>query len=80
LLVVVEVKWRRASAASEGAVSAWPPAQRRRAAEAWLSLHPGFPDGESRPWRFDLVTIDEDEHGLRLEHRRGAWSPGAGWW
>ena len=80
LLVAVEVKWRRAGDAFGSAAQAWRTAQRARAAEAWLTARAAFPDGESRPWRFDLITIEEDAHGLRLEHRRGAWSPAGSWW
>lgn len=80
LLVAVEVKWRRAGDAFGGAALAWRPAQRARAGEAWLLACATFPGGETRPWRFDLVTIEEDAIGLRLEHRRGAWRPAGGWW
>ncbi len=80
LLLAVEVKWRPAGDAFGGAGEAWRPAQRSRAAAAWLAVRATFPHGETRPWRFDLVTIEEEAHGLRLEHRRGAWSPAGGWW
>jgi len=73
LLVAVEVKWRR----SAGAAEAWRPAQRARAAEAVLLAMEEFGD---RPWRFDLVTIEERSDGLTLTHRPGAWSPGGSYW
>ena len=80
LLVAIEVKWRPAGDAFGSAAQAWRPPQRARAAAAWLGARTRFPDGESRPWRFDLVTIEEEPHGLRLEHRRGAFSPAGSWW
>ncbi len=80
LLVAIEVKWRRAGDAHGGASQAWRPAQRTRAAEAWLTARAMFPHGEERPWRFDLVTIEERANGLQLEHHRGAWSPANTWW
>jgi len=73
LLVAVEVKWRRAGEATE----AWRPAQRARAAEAVLLAMEQF--GE-RPWRLDVVTIEERPDGLTLTHFPGAWSPGGSFW
>jgi len=79
LLVAVEVKWRRSAeaAGAAGAAEAWRPAQRARAAEAVLLAMEAFGD---RPWRFDLVTIEERPDGLTLTHRPGAWSPGGSFW
>jgi putative endonuclease len=79
LLVAVEVKWRSGDASAQ---EAWTPVQRRRAGEAVL-LAMGderFPDAGSRPWRFDLVTIDETPAGWAIAHRKGVWSPGNSWW
>jgi putative endonuclease len=76
LLVAVEVKWRR-SAEAAGAAEAWRPAQRARAAEAVLLRMEAFGD---RPWRFDLVTLEERPDGLTLTHRPGAWSPKGSYW
>ena len=80
LLVAVEVKWRRAGTAFEGTAHAWRAAQRRRAGAAVLLAMATFPRGDERPWRFDLVLLEEDPNGLRLVHRRGAWSPGDSFW
>jgi len=79
LLVVIEVKWRPSGEAFGGAVEAWRAAQRARAAAAWFAIRTTFPDGAVRPCRFDLVTIEEDVHGLRLDHHRAAWSPAGAW-
>ncbi len=77
-LVAVEVKWRQAGDAR--AAGAWSPAQRRRQAEAVLLLLADLPGAAGRPFRFDLVTIEECASGFTLVHRRGAWSPGGSWW
>ena len=76
LLVLVEVKWRRLDPRFGGAVSAWRPAQRRRAASAGWAVAAAFGASPEAPLRFDLITIEETASGLVLEHRRGAWSPG----
>jgi len=68
----VEVKWRR-SAVEE----AWRRPQRARAGEAALVLMEQWP---AKAWRFDLVTIEEEAHGIRLRHHAGAWSPGGSFW
>ena len=68
----VEVKWRR-SAVEE----AWRWPQRARAGEAALALMEQWP---AEAWRFDLVTIEEETHGIRLRHLPGAWSPGGSYW
>jgi putative endonuclease len=75
MLVLVEVKWRRLDPRFGGAVSAWRPAQRRRAARAGWAAATAFGGRSERPIRFDLITIEETANGLVLEHRRGAWSP-----
>ena len=79
LLVAVEVKWRSGDASPE---EAWSPAQKRRAGEAVLLAMSDerFPGAGSRPWRFDLVTIDERPAGWTIAHRKGVWSPGNSWW
>lgn len=81
LLVAVEVKWRRRTGL-ESPPLAWRPDQRRRAGEAVLAAMAmeTIPRGQERPWRFDLVTIEESPSRIELEHRRGAWSPGGSWW
>ena len=78
-LVAVEVKWRRAGVTA-AASAAWSPAQRRRQAEALLLWLGERGDDRPRACRFDLVTIEEDARGLRLDHWPGAWSPAASWW
>ena len=82
LLVAVEVKWRRvaAPATREQALAAWGPAQRARAHAAVLELMTAWPGGAERPWRFDLVVIEEHARGLALIHYAGAWSPGGSFW
>jgi putative endonuclease len=77
-LVFVEVKWRRRDPRFGGAAEAWRPAQRRRAAAAAWAAAAEFAPAGARALRFDLVTLEESEHGLVLEHRRGAWTPGGG--
>lgn len=72
LLVAVEVKWRQAGTAFEGAAHAWRSAQRRRTTSAILAAFPSFPRGAERPWRLDLVTLEVEPDGLRLVHHRGA--------
>ena len=79
-LVAVEVKWRRAGSLGAGAVEAWRPAQRSRTALAILLSRDAFPGGATRPWRLDLVTLDERPDGFRLVHRPGAAAPGGSWW
>jgi putative endonuclease len=79
-LVAVEVKWRRTGTWAGGAREAWSPAQRRRQAEALLLWLAARGDARPRACRFDLVTIDEDPRGLRLDHWPGAWAPAASWW
>lgn len=80
-LVAVEVKWRQANSPVGGAWTAWGPRQRARAGEAALLwCRAEYPEGEGRPWRFDLVVIEEEPDGLRLVHRRGAWAPAGAWW
>jgi len=78
LLVAVEVKWRRAG--GDGAAEAWRPEQRARAGEAVLDAMERLPAGATRPWRFDLVAIEERADGVNLTHHRGAWSPGGSFW
>lgn len=80
LLVAVEVKWRRAGGTDEAAAQAWRPAQRTRAGDAVLEAMERLTGGTTRPWRFDLVTIEESWDGLKLTHRRGVWSPGNSFW
>jgi putative endonuclease len=80
LLVAVEVKWRRVGGSRPGTDGAWSIAQRRRAREAVLGAMAAFEEGTKRPWRFDLVTIEEDATGFRLDHRRGVWSPPGTYW
>jgi len=85
LLVAVEVKWRRVAdaanaAADERPLQAWRAAQRGRAHEAVLVLMPELLRGAERPWRFDLVVIEEGPRGLRLTHHAGAWSPRGSFW
>jgi putative endonuclease len=78
-LIAVEVKWRRAR--GEGSPDeAWRRPQRARAGEAVLGLMERWPGAAERPWRFDLVTIEESPNGWTLAHRRGAWSPGDSCW
>jgi Holliday junction resolvase-like predicted endonuclease len=76
LLIAIEVKWRaRKKQRRHGA---------RRSArarhEAVLGAMEVLPGAGERPWRFDLVTIEEHPHGLSLTHRRAAWSPGNRFW
>ncbi len=80
LLVVVEVKWRRAQDGGRSALEAWTAAQRSRAGEAVLLAMETLPGGRTRPWRLDVVAIAEDESGLMLQHRRGVWSPSGSFW
>jgi len=80
LLVAVEVKWRRARSDDRGAADAWRPAQRARAGGAILEAMTRLPGGATRPWRFDLVTVEEDTDGMTLRHRRGVWSPRDSFW
>jgi putative endonuclease len=80
-LIAVEVKWRRERVGEAGAAAeAWPRAQRQRAGEAVLSLMETWPGAPERPWRFDLIAIEERASGWTLVHHPGAWSPGATWW
>lgn len=79
LLIAVEVKWRREREGT-AAVEAWRRPQRTRAGEAVLSLMEAWPRGAERPWRFDLVTIEERASGWTLVHHPGAWSPGDSFW
>jgi Holliday junction resolvase-like predicted endonuclease len=85
LLVAVEVKWRRVAATvapggDDRATGAWPLAQRARAHAAVLALMGELPRGTERPWRFDLVVIEEGPRGLVLTHHAGAWAPGGSFW
>jgi putative endonuclease len=80
LLVAVEVKWRRAGENPEQVLGAWRRGQRARAGGAVFEAMAQLPGGEARPWRFDLVTIEERGDGFDLTHRRGAWSPGDSFW
>jgi len=80
LLVVVEVKWRRATSADAAGESPWRGAQRRRARDVALALLAERPDAAARPLRFDLVTIVESPEGWRVVHRRAAWAPAGGFW
>lgn len=75
-LVAVEVKWRR----SGEAVDAWRPAQRARAAAAVYEAMDRLVGGRDRPWRLDLIAIEERADGIALTHRVGAWSPGGSFW
>lgn len=79
LLVAVEVKWRREREGSS-AIEAWQWPQRARAGEAVLALMETWPEGAERPWRFDLVAIEERASGWTLIHHPGAWSPGGSFW
>ena len=79
-LVAIEVKWRREGPAAPAAVEAWRRAQRRRCAESVLLSMEAFPGGATRPWRFDLVTIDEGKDGFRLTHRPGVGGPAGSLW
>jgi putative endonuclease len=76
MLIAVEVKWRREGGADE----AWRRPQRARAGEAVLGLMERWPGAAERPWRFDLVAIEESARGWTLVHRPGAWSPGDSFW
>jgi len=80
LLVAVEVKWRRANPGDDRLLRAWSPAQRARARSALLTLMAEFPDGQGRPWRYDLVTIAESARGWSIEHHPAAGSPRDSWW
>jgi putative endonuclease len=85
LLVAVEVKWRRVAAASgpgedARAAAPWSAAQRARAHAAVLALMGELPRGTERPWRLDLVVIEEGPRGFVLTHHAGAWSPGGSFW
>ncbi len=81
-LVAVEVKWRRERGGGEAgaALEAWRRAQRVRAGEAVLALMQDWPGGATRPWRLDLVAIEERADGFTLTHRVGAWAPGGSFW
>lgn len=79
-LVAVEVKWRRADALAGTAPESWRAPQRARAGEAVLALMETWPGGARRPWRFDLVTIEEDARGWTLRHYPGAWAPRDSFW
>ena len=79
-LVAVEVKWRQAGSDYGAAAESWRRAQRGRAREAAWAAMAQREGGAVRPWRFDLITIEVETDGLRLVHRRGAWSPGGSWW
>lgn len=78
-LVVVEVKWRRDDPRFGGAIGAWGPAQRRRAAAAAWSAAETFDPGHELDLRFDLVTLEERPRGLVLEHHPGVWTPADAW-
>ena len=80
LYVAVEVKWRRQGAVETAPGEAWRRAQRTRLHEAVLLAMERVPEGASRPWRIDLIEIDEAADGIRLTHRPGAWSPGGSPW
>jgi putative endonuclease len=80
LYVAVEVKWRRQGAVATAPGEAWRRDQRARLHEAVLLAMERLPDGASRPWRIDLIEIDESAEGIRLTHRPGAWSPGGSLW
>ncbi len=83
LLVAVEVKWRRVEAAGAvdaRAAAAWGAAQRGRAHAAVLALMGMVDRGAERPWRFDLVLIEEHARGLALTHYPGAWTPRESFW
>jgi putative endonuclease len=80
LLVAVEVKWRRSGPAGGGAAEAWGRNQRTRAAEAALLAMEQSPAWRGRPWRFDLIAIEEEASGWHVVHHRGAWSPRGSWW
>ncbi len=79
-LACVEVKWRRADARFGGALAAWRPAQRRRAALAAWAAAREFDPGHERSLRFDLVAIEERPRGLVLEHHAGVWTPDRAAW
>lgn len=79
-LIAIEVKWRRERAGEAPSAEAWRHAQRARASEAVLSLMEQWPRGSQRPWRFDLVAIEERANGWTLIHHPGAWSPGESYW
>jgi putative endonuclease len=81
-LIAIEVKWRRerAGEAPGAAAMAWRHAQRARAGEAVLCLMEHWPGGSERPWRFDLIAIEERANGWSLVHHPGAWSPADSCW
>src|SRR5207248_9605576 len=78
-LVAVEVKWRRGDAHG-GALQAWDFGQRGRSRDFVLQLMAEHPEWHVRPWRFDLIAIEEYPDGFRLIHRRSAWCPSGTWW
>lgn len=80
LYVAIEVKWRRRGAVETAPGEAWRHAQRARLHEAVLSAMERVPEGTRRPWRIDLIEIEESGEGIRLTHRPGAWSPGGSLW
>jgi putative endonuclease len=80
LLVAVEVKWRRAGDFATAPGDAWRAPQRARLHAAILGAMALLPGGDRRPWRIDLVAIEESADGWRLVHRPGAWTPGDSPW
>jgi len=79
-LVAVEVKWRRRDSPAGAGSEAWRSEQRARAAEAVLLRMSEFSSRPEQSWRFDLIVLEEEPNGLRLVHRRAAWSPANSWW
>jgi putative endonuclease len=79
-LVAVEVKWRREGALEAAPGEAWRSAQRTRLHAAVLGAMAVVPRGMLRPWRIDLVAIEERRDGWTLVHRPGAWTPGDSCW
>lgn len=80
LLVAVEVKWRRRGRFDDAAGEAWRRPQRARMHAAVLAAMAIIPDSARRPWRLDLIAIEESAEGWQLIHRPGAWSPGDSSW
>lgn len=69
-LVFVEVKTRAASPQADpaGAVTASKRTRLVRAAMAYLARHEAW----DTPCRFDVITVTETPHGLRVEHIENA--------
>jgi putative endonuclease len=74
--VFVEVKHRRGASHGEGYESVTRGKRQRviRAARLYAAQH-GLTES---PLRFDVISIDEAEGGVRLRHDRGAFDAGGG--